>query len=187
MGPEKKHQQKEPSKRRQKLTGVRGKQELKYRGSAGVTLRGPDVIPDPGSCGPFPEKLPWAPVCVMELVRTNQASVCHWDSRLLGPLCSLQQPRSPAVLSQTSLSTCVMNHQAPRSLSYGPLPQMDPIHSGQESGIQSLWPLVLMSTLMGRGSKEEGVCKSHVLESNGREAVPQMACMSPTPSAEQEG
>lgn len=80
MGPERKHQQKEPSKRRQKLTGVRGKQELKYRGSAGVTLRGPDVIPDPGSCGPFPEKLPWAPVCVMELVRTNQASVCHWDS-----------------------------------------------------------------------------------------------------------
>lgn len=77
--------------------------------------------------------------------------------------------------------------QAPRPLSYGPLSQMDLTLSGQESGIQSLWPLVLTSTLTGRGSKAEGVRKSHVLESSGREAVPQMAYMSPTPSAEQEG
>lgn len=32
-----------------------------------------------------------------------------------------------------------------------------------------------------------GLRKSNVFRSNGREAVPQMASMSPTPSAEQEG
>lgn len=35
LAPERKHQQKEPSKRRQKLAGVRGKQEFNIEGVGG--------------------------------------------------------------------------------------------------------------------------------------------------------
>lgn len=50
-----------------------------------------------------------------------------------------------------------------------------------------------LSEAKGDGEKKSvreqggGLRKSNVFRSNGREAVPQMASMSPTPSAEQEG